>query len=1297
LANVNAVSKATAEEFRAIEQAAADAGTTTRFTAGQAAEALFFLSSAGLDASESIAALDGVLKLAGATGSDLGSTAETVAATLSQFDLASEKSTDVANIFAAANSNSQATMEKLAGALRQVGPVAAGLNVGLEETVGSLQALFNAGFRGEAAGRALKSALADLANEASPTIEKLNGLGIAFEDVDPTVVGLTGAIGALERSGITTAQTIEAFGKVAGPQLVTLIKAGESALIDYESAVTGTNEAARQYAIQNDTLAGSIDAFKSATEGASNALIKTLAPIFRTVLDLVAGLLRVIAKLPTIIQGLGAGAASAAIGVGILTKALALFGIALSAPLGVVAGVGALAVGLVTLANIIKQKDIEEAAEDFAALAEELNLTGLAVDDFIKKARTIEISFRSLQASGGAVQDLNKFIEETNDRLGTTTKEVIAVGLASKDVTDEYKAQLTEIERQIIQQEDLLEIMRSQVTIEEAIELSKINQARVEAKALKERELLAKKEKERVDRLKSIGKEIKTLDELAKKGAISEIDLLEEKKSLREKEISLLIEQALLNEDTSDETIKGIKEQQDQVKRYIERIEELEKQQEKTAKKEDAAKERSIASYNEQIQLVNQYLKEGLIKEEEALNQKVTLTNEYIGKLREQAKEEGILSTEVIANIKEQQKFLSDYKQEIKKIKEELAGVKDPSLIEEIKIELEANIDVALSQSIKLLEIALNSAVKKATEDAKILQDEISELTKKENERLSSIEQIESQINDNKKEQLEKLKDQEITRLDRISEIESELNEEKITQLNDLKKEEVNRLNRIGEIEATLGAKRLEIIKLEEEAAINAIDTRLSAEIEALNEEERAALAEAGFIEQTKLDQLKERLAEEEDVEKQAEIQKLIDFENIRVSFDTKRKEAEIAAQEEIQKARDDANAKRLTAAQDFGAVIDVTAQKQQDFIDLQNELNTLKETSNATEVEALVAQIDTEKTLLEELNELKNTSLQNEITALEDQVENETSLVDQLNALKEEGYDDEISRLQAEKDEKERVALATENLTTAVLGLGEAGLKAASGDYVGALTKALEVFLMPAMESAGAFIADNLSPELIELGERFEEVTAELGEALGPVLLTLLELLAPFIDLLLSVLELLIEFLPLIEIFIKLNPQLQALIFWANILTGVIGAITNGIQELKENSGPLGDFFDTVLDFIDSISGKNIAEGAGGLLESAGDFLGFQTGGIVASTSSGDGALVRVAENGFNETLYNDGPTGQSHTQQMAGYIAQALIELDALGGNVTVNNVIDGKQVATSTVRYINNGTVKLKGVAR
>jgi len=87
IANTISVTRAFGEEQRLIEKAAKDAGETTRFSARQAADALYFLASAGLDARQSIDALDGVLQLAGATQSDLACTASTVTTVLSQFNL----------------------------------------------------------------------------------------------------------------------------------------------------------------------------------------------------------------------------------------------------------------------------------------------------------------------------------------------------------------------------------------------------------------------------------------------------------------------------------------------------------------------------------------------------------------------------------------------------------------------------------------------------------------------------------------------------------------------------------------------------------------------------------------------------------------------------------------------------------------------------------------------------------------------------------------------------------------------------------------------------------------------------------------------------------------------------------------------------------------------------------------------------------------------------------------------------------------------------------------------------------
>lgn len=379
LANVQAVTNATAEEFELLKESAEEAGRTTRFTASESADALFFLASAGLDATQSIEALNGVLLLAGATGSDLSQAAQTVTATLSQFNLTAQESEEVVNIFAAANSNSQATLTRLQNSLRQVGPVAGSLNKSLEETVGVLQLLFNAGFEGETAGRALKSALADLASEGSVANERLSALGITFDQVNPATNDLADVFGVLADAGLNTSQVLEVFGKVAGPAVIQLISSGRDEIQKYTEAVTGTNEAARQYEVQNNTLSGSIDRFKSALESASNSLIETLAPALTTIFEAVSKVLNVFTSLPSELKALvgGFGAASVAtLGFG---KALTALGVASKVALGPLALVvgGITGIGIAISEATKEQREYNRINKEADQLLKDLEGDGL--------------------------------------------------------------------------------------------------------------------------------------------------------------------------------------------------------------------------------------------------------------------------------------------------------------------------------------------------------------------------------------------------------------------------------------------------------------------------------------------------------------------------------------------------------------------------------------------------------------------------------------------------------------------------------------------------------------------------------------------------------------------------------------------------------------------------------------------------------------------------------------------------------------------------------------------------------
>jgi len=283
--NVKSVTGAVGQEFDMMTEAAKEAGETTRFTAREAADALYYLGSAGFTAEQSISALDGVLQLAGATQADLASTAEALASIISQYGLQAEDAGRVSNVFAAAIGNSQATMEKLTNSFRQVGPVAAGFGYTVEETTGALQELYNAGFQGQMAGRALKSALADLASPTANMEKIFSKLGISMDKVNPATTEFADIIDILAQSGADTADIIDAFGKIAGPQMAVLIRQGGDALRRYTEDVTDTNAAAEMYKIQNDSLAGSMDFLKSKLEGTAIAIFEKLEPGMRDLID----------------------------------------------------------------------------------------------------------------------------------------------------------------------------------------------------------------------------------------------------------------------------------------------------------------------------------------------------------------------------------------------------------------------------------------------------------------------------------------------------------------------------------------------------------------------------------------------------------------------------------------------------------------------------------------------------------------------------------------------------------------------------------------------------------------------------------------------------------------------------------------------------------------------------------------------------------------------------------------------------------------------------------------------------
>ena len=118
MSEVQAISGATDQDLAMLRDTAKDFGSTTMFSASEAADALKYMSLAGWDANTSASALGGVLDLAAASGMDLASASDMVTDYLSAFGLEAKDSGKFADQLAYAQSNANTTAEGLGEAFK---------------------------------------------------------------------------------------------------------------------------------------------------------------------------------------------------------------------------------------------------------------------------------------------------------------------------------------------------------------------------------------------------------------------------------------------------------------------------------------------------------------------------------------------------------------------------------------------------------------------------------------------------------------------------------------------------------------------------------------------------------------------------------------------------------------------------------------------------------------------------------------------------------------------------------------------------------------------------------------------------------------------------------------------------------------------------------------------------------------------------------------------------------------------------------------------------------------------------
>lgn len=230
---VQAISGATGEEFKRLENEAIRLGSTTVFTASEAAAGMEKFALAGFKTNDIIAAMPGVLDLAAASGEDFIMVADIVSDNMIPFKMSMQDTGRFADILANTMSRTNTNVGMLGEAFKYAAGDAGSLNMSLELTAAAIGLMGDQAIKSGMAGRDLKAALSKIAD--SKTQKNLARMGITVKDkVTKEFVGMIPLIEQLEKK----------TAKMTGIQKVAFLKTnfGEQGALAIDKLLTAEKE-----------------------------------------------------------------------------------------------------------------------------------------------------------------------------------------------------------------------------------------------------------------------------------------------------------------------------------------------------------------------------------------------------------------------------------------------------------------------------------------------------------------------------------------------------------------------------------------------------------------------------------------------------------------------------------------------------------------------------------------------------------------------------------------------------------------------------------------------------------------------------------------------------------------------------------------------------------------------------------------------------------------------------------------------------------------------------------------------
>ena len=340
MSKVEAISGASGEALEALTVQALEMGSTTKFTATEAGQALEYMAMAGWKNESMLAGLEPIMNLAAAAGEDLGTTSDIVtdAMTAMGYTLSSvggdtekfnQQVTHFTDVLSAAATNANTNVSLMGESFKYVAPLAGTLGFSIDDVAVALGTMANAGIKGSQAGTSLRNILNNMIKPTKAQEKALKRLGLSLTDSNGKTKSFGEIMGDMRKvakeSGIDMQALQKSVGeldeKLANGEItegqynkeIKKLTKGNAQFLKDVSEIAGTRGLSGMLAIMNatdeefdsltesvlhcdgatakmaqtmlDNAQGDVTIFKSALEGLAITLWTDVAPAFREVVQ----------------------------------------------------------------------------------------------------------------------------------------------------------------------------------------------------------------------------------------------------------------------------------------------------------------------------------------------------------------------------------------------------------------------------------------------------------------------------------------------------------------------------------------------------------------------------------------------------------------------------------------------------------------------------------------------------------------------------------------------------------------------------------------------------------------------------------------------------------------------------------------------------------------------------------------------------------------------------------------------------------------------------------------------------